>query len=71
VHGKVHGTEITRGSSLLLLFVAATDCAIYSDLIVVGSGVIAMEYASMFNALPTCRVTVIDERPTFLDFVGN
>lgn len=30
-----------------------------------------MEYASMFNALPTCRVTVIDERQTFLDFVDN
>lgn len=38
-------------------------------LIVIGSGVIAMEYASMFNALPGCRITMIDEKPSILDFV--
>lgn len=41
------------------------------DLIVVGSGVIALEYGSMFNALPGCRVTIVDERHTFLDFVDT
>ena len=41
------------------------------QLIVIGSGVIAMEYASMFAALPGCKVTIIDERPAFLDFVDS
>ena len=41
------------------------------QLIVIGSGVIAMEYASMFAALPGCKVTIIDERPTFLDFIDT
>ena len=40
-------------------------------LIVIGGGVIAMEYASMFNALPGCRVTIVDERPTVLDFIDS
>ena len=38
-------------------------------LIVIGGGVIAMEYASMFNALPGCRVTIIDDKPSILDFI--
>lgn len=41
------------------------------QLIVIGSGVIAMEYASMFAALPGCKVTIVDERNTFLDFVDG
>ena len=41
------------------------------QLIVVGSGVIAMEYASMFAALPGCKVTIIDEKQNFLEFVDN
>jgi NAD(P) transhydrogenase len=40
-------------------------------LIVIGSGVIAIEYASMFNALPGCRVTIIDEKPSILDFIDS
>lgn len=32
-------------------------------------GVIAMEYASMFSILPGCRVTIIDEKPSILDFI--
>ena len=40
-------------------------------LIVIGGGVIAMEYASMFNQLPGCRVTIIDEKPSVLDFIDH
>lgn len=36
-------------------------------MVVVGAGVIGIEYASMFAALGT-RVTVVDSRPTMLDF---
>ncbi|WP_214407025.1 Si-specific NAD(P)(+) transhydrogenase [Pseudonocardia lacus] len=38
-----------------------------SSLVVVGAGVIGIEYASMFAALGT-RVTVVEKRPTMLDF---
>ena len=41
------------------------------DLIVVGTGVIAIEYATMFSTLPGCRVTIVDEKTTFLDFVDS
>ena len=40
------------------------------DLIVVGAGVIGLEYASMMTALGI-RVTVIDQRPIMLDFVDH
>ena len=40
-------------------------------LIVIGAGVIAMEYASMFNNLPGCRVTIIDEKQSILEFVDE
>ncbi|HUK91601.1 MAG TPA: Si-specific NAD(P)(+) transhydrogenase [Blastocatellia bacterium] len=40
------------------------------DLIVVGAGVIGLEYASMMTAL-NAKVTVIDQRPTMLDFVDQ
>ena len=40
-------------------------------LIVIGGGVIAIEYASMFNCLPGCRVTIIEERSTVLDFIDS
>jgi NAD(P) transhydrogenase len=40
------------------------------DVIVVGAGVIGLEYASMLTALGT-EVTVIDQRPTILDFVDR
>jgi NAD(P) transhydrogenase len=40
------------------------------ELIVVGAGIIGLEYASMFTALGV-KVTVIDQRPTMLDFVDR
>ena len=40
------------------------------DLIVVGAGVIGIEYASMLAALGV-KVTVIEQRPTLLDFVDH
>ena len=40
------------------------------DLIVVGAGVIGLEYASMLTAL-NIRVTIIEQRPTILDFVDR
>ncbi|WP_395728703.1 Si-specific NAD(P)(+) transhydrogenase [Nakamurella sp.] len=38
-----------------------------SSMVVVGAGVIGIEYASMFAALGT-KVTIIERRPTMLDF---
>ena len=40
------------------------------ELIVVGGGVIGLEYAAMMTALNT-RVTLIDQRPTLLDFADH
>jgi NAD(P) transhydrogenase len=40
------------------------------ELIVVGAGVIGLEYASMVTAL-NIKVTVIEQRPTVLDFVDR
>ncbi|HET6266294.1 MAG TPA: FAD-dependent oxidoreductase, partial [Acidobacteriota bacterium] len=40
------------------------------EIIVVGAGVIGLEYASMFSALGT-RVTIVEQRPTVLDFVDR
>jgi NAD(P) transhydrogenase len=40
------------------------------SLIVVGAGVIGVEYASMFSALDV-RVTLIEPRETFLDFIDR
>ena len=40
------------------------------SLIVVGAGVIGVEYASMFAALGT-EVTIVDKRPVLLDFVDH
>jgi NAD(P) transhydrogenase len=40
------------------------------DVIVVGAGVIGLEYASMLAAL-NIMVTIIDQRPTVLDFVDG
>ena len=40
------------------------------EMIVVGGGVIGMEYAAMMTALNT-RVTLIDQRPTLLDFADH
>jgi NAD(P) transhydrogenase len=40
------------------------------ELIVVGAGVIGLEYASMMTAL-NIKVTIIEQRPTILDFVDR
>ncbi len=40
------------------------------ELIVVGGGIIGLEYASMFTALGV-KVTLVDQRPTILDFVDR
>ena len=40
------------------------------ELIVVGGGVIGLEYSAMMTALNT-RVTLIDQRPTLLDFADH
>jgi NAD(P) transhydrogenase len=41
-----------------------------SSMVVVGAGVIGIEYASMFAALGT-KVTVVEKRPTMLDFCDS
>ena len=40
------------------------------SLLVVGAGVIGIEYATIFNALDT-EVTIVDGKPTILDFVDH
>src|SRR6202161_1904943 len=40
------------------------------DLLVVGAGIIGLEFASMFAALGV-KVTLLDQRPTLLDFVDH
>jgi len=40
------------------------------DLIIVGAGIIGLEYASMFAALGV-KVTLLDQRPLLLDFVDR
>ncbi len=40
------------------------------SLLVIGAGVIGVEYASMFAALGT-EVTIVDKRPVLLDFVDD
>lgn len=40
------------------------------ELVVVGAGIIGLEYASMFAALGV-KVTILDQRPTLLDFVDR
>ena len=40
------------------------------ELMVVGAGVVGLEYASMLTALDI-KVTIIDQRPTLLDFVDR
>jgi len=40
------------------------------EMIVVGAGVVGLEYASMYAALNT-EVTIIDQRPALLDFVDR
>jgi NAD(P) transhydrogenase len=47
------------------------DFVLPKDFIVLGGGVIGIEYASMLNALPGTRTTVIDTRKELLDFVDR
>jgi NAD(P) transhydrogenase len=44
--------------------------ALVKNLIIVGAGVVGIEYASMMTALGV-EVTIIDQRPTFLDFADR
>eukprot|EP00184_Porphyridium_aerugineum_P000638 CAMPEP_0184694520 /NCGR_PEP_ID=MMETSP0313-20130426/2442_1 /TAXON_ID=2792 /ORGANISM="Porphyridium aerugineum, Strain SAG 1380-2" /LENGTH=590 /DNA_ID=CAMNT_0027152815 /DNA_START=79 /DNA_END=1851 /DNA_ORIENTATION=- len=41
------------------------------DMIVVGAGIIGIEYASMLNALPGTRCTVIDGRRELMEFLDD
>lgn len=45
--------------------------AIPRNLIVIGAGVIGMEYASMINIIPGCSVTVVDAKADFLSFADK
>ena len=45
--------------------------AVPRDLIVVGAGVIGMEYASMINCIPGTTVTIIDPRDEVLGFIDS
>ena len=48
----------------------ALDVEMPRSAIVVGAGVIGLEYASMLTAL-NIKTTVVDQRPTLLDFVDR
>jgi len=41
------------------------------EVIVVGAGVVGIEYASMLTVLPKTKVTIVDERPVLLDFLDR
>ncbi len=60
----VDGQQVFTSDQLLEL------AQIPRELIVVGGGVIGLEYAAMFSALGT-RVTLIESRPTVLDFADQ
>lgn len=62
--------EIPFGKGILDADEMANAESIPRDLIVVGAGVIGLEYASMLTAL-NVKVTVIEQRPTMLDFVDH
>eukprot|EP00760_Papus_ankaliazontas_P021883 PhM_4_TR18759/c0_g1_i1/m.55658/K00322/sthA, udhA; NAD(P) transhydrogenase len=51
--------------------VISDDLVVPRSLIVVGGGVIGMEYASMISTIPGTRVTVVDKAPRVLPFVDN
>eukprot|EP00904_Undaria_pinnatifida_P000927 jgi/Undpi1/10835/HiC_scaffold_3.g01364.m1 len=52
-------------------FLVACGTRPVRDLIVVGAGVIGMEYACMINVVPGTSVTVVDSRPNVLSFADN
>ncbi len=62
--------EIPFGNGVIDADQVGQTNGIPRDLIVVGAGVIGLEYASMLTALGV-RVTVIDQRPAMLDFVDH
>src|SRR5258707_4855943 len=66
----VRPPEIPFGNSVIDADQVGQTKSIPRDLIVVGAGVIGLEYASMLAALGV-RVTVIDQRPAILDFVDH
>jgi NAD(P) transhydrogenase len=59
-----NGTTVVDSDEFLEL------ATIPRSLVVVGAGVIGVEYATMFAALDV-RVTLIEPRPTFLDFIDR
>ncbi len=59
-----NGTTVVDGDEFLEM------AEIPRSLIVVGAGVIGVEYATMFSALDV-RVTLIEPRETFLDFIDK
>src|SRR5882672_3006242 len=65
-----HPPEIPFGDGVIDADQVGQTKSIPRDLIVVGAGVIGLEYASMMTALGI-RVTVIDQRPAMLDFVDH
>lgn len=63
-------SEIPFGRGVLDADQLGQTESIPREVIVVGAGVIGLEYASMFSAL-NVKVTVIDQRPSVLDFVDH
>jgi NAD(P) transhydrogenase len=63
-HYKIDGSHIFNSDQLLAL----TD--VPRELVVVGAGVIGLEYASMLAALGV-KITLLDARPTILDFIDR
>src|SRR5215510_6680949 len=63
-------SEIPFGKGVLDADQLGQAEAIPRDMIVVGAGVIGLEYASMLTAL-NVKMTIIDQRPTVLDFVDH
>ncbi|OED46795.1 Si-specific NAD(P)(+) transhydrogenase [Leisingera sp. S232] len=59
-----NGTTIVDGDEFLEM------AEIPRSLVVIGAGVIGVEYATMFSALDV-RVTLIEPRETFLDFIDK
>lgn len=64
LHYQLDGTHVFNSDQLLLLH------EVPREMIVVGAGVIGLEYASMLAALGV-KITLLDARPTMLDFVDR
>lgn len=61
---EIDGTHIFNSDQLLSL------AEVPRELVVVGAGVIGLEYASMLAALGV-KITLLDARPTILDFIDR